>query len=85
MPAARDVGAPFIAPACRHTVRLGDVHELFPRAMAGGPFASSTALGDVHELFPRAMAGGPFASSTAARREKCGPGTHDEVFNPMRV
>ena len=43
MPAARDVGAPFIAPACRHTVRLGDVHELFPRAMAGGPFASSTA------------------------------------------
>ncbi len=43
MPAVRDVGARFIAPACRHTVRLGDVHELLPRAMAAEPFASSTA------------------------------------------
>ena len=43
MSAVRDVGARFIAPACRHTAELGDVHKLLPRAMAAGAFASSTA------------------------------------------
>ena len=43
MPTIRDVGARFIAPACRQTVRWTDVHEVLPRAVAVGPFASSTA------------------------------------------
>ena len=38
MPAVRDVGARFIAPACRHCA-LGDVRKLLPRAVAAGPFS----------------------------------------------
>ena len=42
MPAVGDVGRRFIAPAGRHCT-LGDIDKPLPRAMAAGPFASSTA------------------------------------------
>ena len=38
-PAIRDVGARLIAPACLTNCKPDDVHKLFPRAMATGPFA----------------------------------------------
>ncbi len=44
MPAIRDVGARFIAPACGQTVRWAVCTKLLPRAKAAGPFASSTAV-----------------------------------------
>ena len=43
MTAVRDVGARFIAPACRYTRTLSDLRELLPRALAVGPFAHFTA------------------------------------------
>ena len=45
MPAVRDVGARLIAPACLTNCKPGSVHKLLQRAIAAGPFASSTVAG----------------------------------------
>ena len=37
MPAVRDVGARFIAPACLTNCKPDDVDKLLPRAIAAGP------------------------------------------------
>ena len=44
MPSVRDVGARFIAARLPTDCTLSDVHEVLPRAVVAGPFASSTAV-----------------------------------------